>query len=587
MAVLPDAPGPSPSKRNPFARPHATESTSFSRTSLLPTRVSVRRIPVNCDSQPESSSTAASTSATATAAAAGPSSTPLANPFATPSERARPRNAWRLLWRGGLEVGPDGWRLDGITFFAQLAFPAGGTPSTNPFAPPTPSAASKISPAANTVSLPGMDTDLCLSFESMRGRKYFQVRGVVPLTDEDIDTDDSPVQMSITSPLLSAFFTGILCRAPKLSPQGRTTSGVVIGLGDEGIDSNGSSVIVYGQRQTNDSAEPTLRLCVGRRRIIAPPKKVRPGEPLPRAPVYIPAKPVPGRGLSRAPSAVEIYGRASSIAPESLPVAALTGRTGGRHGEKRPRKDAETVDDADKRRKAGRIVPERLHVTARGRDSGPRSAPLQRSDDEDIFGRRSTSLAPRASSVAPRASSVASRHGSVRAPSAAPYADAAHSDDDAGAAGSSTMRPKRPRVPQQVLDNKATIRKQTHLLLDARGCPREHEMFKDVFGMTTKGTYFALRAVMEAGPVDKTATQDIIERHLDMYLPAARSHENSPAHVPDEPTDVDEAPNPRPQLEAAIDLTSEANLHLMRTPPPKILKAEHIPAAHGFESSPS
>lgn len=67
------------------------------------------------------------------------------------------------------------------------------------------------------------------------------------------------------------------------------------------------------------------------------------------------------------------------------------------------------------------------------------------------------------------------------------------------------MRPKRPRVPQQVLDNKAvsgvlvehhsldqTIRKQTHLLLDARGCPREHEMFKDVFGMTTKGTYFAL-----------------------------------------------------------------------------------------------
>lgn len=92
---------------------------------------------------------------------------------------------------------------------------------------------------------------------------------------------------------------------------------------------------------------------------------------------------------------------------------------------------------------------------------------------------------------------------------------------------------------------------------------------------------------MEAGPVDKTATQDIIGRHLDMYLPAARSHENSPAHVPDEPTDVDEAPNPRPQLEAAIDLTSEANLHLMRTPPPKILKAEHIPAAHGFESSPS
>lgn len=69
----------------------------------------------------------------------------------------------------------------------------------------------------------------------------------------------------------------------------------------------------------------------------------------------------------------------------------------------------------------------------------------------------------------------------------------------AAAGGSSTLRPKRPRVPQRVLDNKATIRKQTLLLLEARGYSREHDMFKDVFGMATKGTYFALVSETEAG----------------------------------------------------------------------------------------
>lgn len=68
-----NAPSPRP---NPFAK--ATSQTSFSRNgSLLPLR-----------------SPSASAQAT--------SSTPQRKP-------------WRLLWRGGLEVGPDGWRLDGTS----------------------------------------------------------------------------------------------------------------------------------------------------------------------------------------------------------------------------------------------------------------------------------------------------------------------------------------------------------------------------------------------------------------------------------------------------------------------------------------
>jgi hypothetical protein len=39
------------------------------------------------------------------------------------------------------------------------------------------------------------DTDLCLSLESMRGRKYLQIRGVMELGDEDIEVDDGNVQM--------------------------------------------------------------------------------------------------------------------------------------------------------------------------------------------------------------------------------------------------------------------------------------------------------------------------------------------------------------------------------------------------------
>lgn len=73
---------------------------------------------------------------------------------------------------------------------AHLSFPT-GTPS-NAFASPVPSA---FAPQNEGLALPANDTDLCLSLESMRGRKYLQLRDVIPLTDDDIDVDDSGVQM--------------------------------------------------------------------------------------------------------------------------------------------------------------------------------------------------------------------------------------------------------------------------------------------------------------------------------------------------------------------------------------------------------
>ena len=52
--------------------------------------------------------------------------------------------------------------------------------------------------ATSPFALPTADTDLCLSLESMRGRKYLQVRGLTDLPAEEIlegDTDESGVQM--------------------------------------------------------------------------------------------------------------------------------------------------------------------------------------------------------------------------------------------------------------------------------------------------------------------------------------------------------------------------------------------------------
>jgi len=95
--------------------------------------------------------------------------------------------------------------------------------------------------------------------------------------------------ISPQAPLLAGYLTSVLCRSGKLSPQGRTLSAIIIGLGDEGDDQN--PLLVYGQKHiVEDGSQPgvvrsTLKLCVARRKILPPPpsiRKVRPGDPLPR-----------------------------------------------------------------------------------------------------------------------------------------------------------------------------------------------------------------------------------------------------------------------------------------------------------------
>ncbi|TYJ54949.1 hypothetical protein B9479_004361 [Cryptococcus floricola] len=540
-------PAPSPS-RNPFAKPAlATEGASFAKSAILPTFTKKATL-VSGDCQT-------------------PIEKRLLNDFGSAQGT---RTSWRLLWRGGLEIGKEGWRLDGITFFAQLSFPP-PTPSKNPFAFPTPPPSFSPAPSSPFHSLPGGTTDLCLSLESMRGRKYLQVRDVVDLPDGEVlegDEDDagSGVQVSISeqAPLLAGYVIGLLGRDGSLSANGRTKKAIVIGLGDEEVENTlKSTILVYGQLQSslsNESSESTLRLFVGRRKPPPPPpseKKIRPGEPLPRAPLFIPADPKKpfrpfARSFSRTSSTSQtqpsIYAPPPSASVPSIgmgvgvgkgksgQIAPVSGRTPGRRGEKRARL-GEAGREEDRKRRAGKIVSQpRLDDRVERRDRegsvrvkeerGPSLAPSEHSfrapslsrqsvppvsafeqgpgdeegDEEDIFGKRASSMAPSMSRVS----------------SAGGRSEVGPSVDEVGTAEASGR--KRVRVPQQVLDNKASIRKQTLLLLELRGIPRTHDLFKDIFGVTTKGVYFAFRDQLQDRPVSKTDIQRIIHGHLDMYL---------------------------------------------------------------------
>lgn len=97
MAVL--DPGPSPS-RNPFARPNGVpQGGSFSKSTILPSPSQKRPMLTAIVNDVDKS--------------LGDSV------MATPSDKkvistnGTPKSSWRLLWRGGLELGKEGWRLEG------------------------------------------------------------------------------------------------------------------------------------------------------------------------------------------------------------------------------------------------------------------------------------------------------------------------------------------------------------------------------------------------------------------------------------------------------------------------------------------
>jgi len=85
--------GPSPA-RNPFARPKLPSASSFTRTSLLPSHVSPKKTQLHSVTTPADR---------VDASVKGTSSV------------GKDRKSWRLLWRGGLEVGDSGYRLEGMS----------------------------------------------------------------------------------------------------------------------------------------------------------------------------------------------------------------------------------------------------------------------------------------------------------------------------------------------------------------------------------------------------------------------------------------------------------------------------------------
>ena len=197
-------------------------------------------------------------------------------------------------------------------------------------------------------------------------------------------------------------------------------------------ESGSSGILVYGQLDPFTST--SLRLCVGRRKIKPVPpseQKVRPGEPLPRAPLLFPSKaskkpppPFPRRSQSfsrtflRAPSTNSIYlhpqaSRQASLAPPEL---------GPLQAKRRLSADVECPPSKVVRRTLGtgqRSASETIKPLP------PESMPTvpDKTADEDIFGKKPL----------------------VRKATDLPSVEAE----------SSSAKAKKPRVPQQILDNKA------------------------------------------------------------------------------------------------------------------------------------
>jgi hypothetical protein len=128
------------------------------------------------------------------------------------------------------------------------------------------------------------------------------------------------------------------------------------------------------------------------------------------------------------------------------------------------------------------------------------------------------------------------------------------------------------------------VRKQTMLILESRGCARDHPEFKDVFGYTYKGVYLALVSSLSRlnadrqrykleDRLDKNVVQDLVVRHLDMYLPSAPEGTDIEDEAEDE--DEDDAPfgeaagNPSPDADMSLRSFRSATDIDMRTPSPR------------------
>lgn len=93
------------------------------------------------------------------------------------------------------------------------------------------------------------------------------------------------------------------------------------------------------------------------------------------------------------------------------------------------------------------------------------------------------------------------------------------------------------------------IRKRTMQAMESRGCSRSHSEFKEIFGMVTRGAYFALVSFFIRGRADKQRSEidgkldkyrvsGLIHQHLDMYLARASESEDE-RPLRSEPTLVD------------------------------------------------
>jgi hypothetical protein len=146
------------------------------------------------------------------------------------------------------------------------------------------------------------------------------------------------------------------------------------------------------------------------------------------ASIYAP--PVLQHSISAPVPLVRTHSSRSESRSDQLPSATIPGRTPGRRGEKRKRPQAE---EDEKKRKSGKIVLDT--------DTSRRSVEDEGDGDEDIFGKRP------------------SMKGSIsfELPNKSDGVEGGGEGEEGGEEPSATAK-KRPKIPQQILDNKAVSR---------------------------------------------------------------------------------------------------------------------------------
>ncbi|KAF8489673.1 hypothetical protein JB92DRAFT_3012535 [Gautieria morchelliformis] len=295
----------------------------------------------------------------------------------------------------------------------------------------------------------------------MRGRPSLRFIAIVNMSEVNYELNgDISMYINPHSTLTRNFFENVLCM-DQVSERGQTNNAIRVGLGD-GHGPDESDLLVFGSLLPSQS---TLRMTVAR---ITPP----------RPPVPVIRKPRPDDPAPRRPPVLE-FSKKNITA-------------------KRRRVDLDDGVSDEPQAKRGK------------RD--------KTIDLKSLMARETMYRLPTASTAnAKHAKGKARASGqgpSFKLPS---FPGEAHGEDVFGISSSSVCSRTLDSDDLEI-SNKTIVRKSAVKALAARGMPKEHPEFKELFGWVIRGVGFSLRRKMNAVRVGNDEVERLVDSHVLMYF---------------------------------------------------------------------